>query len=67
MEPAIREIATDRDMPLGAASKRVLALAAEESWTDIRAELIGVVRQESTLAARILVEAGLTIDAIRQF
>ena len=63
---------TAADLPLSHASKRVLAYAAEESdqldHRHIGTEhlLIGLLREEGTLAATILRELGLSVRALRQ-
>jgi ATP-dependent Clp protease ATP-binding subunit ClpC len=65
-------ISTSVDLPLSVEAKRVLAYAAEESerltHRHIGTEhlLLGLLREESSIAAEILYERGLRIHDIRQ-
>jgi ATP-dependent Clp protease ATP-binding subunit ClpC len=60
------------DMPLSPGAKRVLSLAAEESdrmgHRHIGTEhlLLGILREEKSLAAQILYERGLRLDQVRE-
>lgn len=60
------------DMPLSHGAKRVLSLAAEESdrmgHRHIGTEhlLLGILREEQSLAAQILYERGLRLDQVRE-
>ncbi len=64
-------ISTSVDLPLSVEAKRVLAFAAEESerlgHRHIGTEhlLLGLLREENSVAAEILYERGLSISAIR--
>src|SRR6516162_7220486 len=66
--PAGEKTATSVDLPLSNQSKRVLAYAAEEAErladSHIGAEhlLLGLLREEKCLAARILTERGLQLS-----
>jgi hypothetical protein len=66
------KIATSVDLPLSHESKRVLAYAAEESermkheHIDTPHLLLGLLREEKTLAAQLLREQGLTVDSVRE-
>jgi ATP-dependent Clp protease ATP-binding subunit ClpC len=69
----VREkISTKADLPLSNESKRVLAYAAEEaeglSHRHIGAEhlLLGLLREKNTLAAMILEEFSVSVDAVRE-
>ncbi|HEY2914349.1 MAG TPA: TIR domain-containing protein [Candidatus Angelobacter sp.] len=69
----IREkVSTSVDLPFGNASKRILAYTAEEaerlSQRHIGTEhlLLGLLREEKSLAAEILHERGLRLSAIRE-
>jgi ATP-dependent Clp protease ATP-binding subunit ClpC len=70
--PTRRASVTADDLPLSHASKRLLAYAAEESvhldQRRIGTEhlLIGLFREEGTLAATILSDLGLRVEALRQ-
>ena len=63
---------TSADLPLSHTSKRVLAFAAEESerlnHRHIGTEhiLMGLLREKGTLAAMILNELGLQVEALRK-
>ncbi|MCI0336689.1 MAG: ATP-dependent Clp protease ATP-binding subunit [Acidobacteria bacterium] len=65
-------ISTNIDLPLSSEAKRVLAFAAEESeklgTRHIGTEhlLLGLLREESSVAAEILYERGLRLSDIRQ-
>jgi hypothetical protein len=69
--PQGKSISTSIDMPLSAAAKATLASAAEEAerfgHQHIGTEhlLLGILRQENTLAGKLLMEAGLKIRKIR--
>src|SRR5207249_2647275 len=65
------KVSTSVDLPLSAEAKRVLAFAAEESerlqHRHIGTEhlLLGLLREEKSVAAEILHERGLRLNAIR--
>src|SRR5207249_8363017 len=65
-------ISTSVDLPLSVEAKRVLAFAAEESERlgnrHIGTEhlLLGLLREENSIAAEILYERGLRLSDIRQ-
>lgn len=69
--PPRERISTSIDMPLSLPAKSALAAAAEESENlnhkTICTEhlLLGVLRQNGTLAARLLIEAGFEITKVR--
>lgn len=76
-EVAQRVIERDRtsshiDLPLSGEAKRVLALAAEESerlgnrYIGTEHLLLGLLREENSIAAEILYERGLRLSDIRQ-
>jgi hypothetical protein len=66
------KIATSVDLPLSHESKRVLAYAAEESERMHQEHigtthlLLGLLREEKSLAAELLHEQGLTVDSVRE-
>src|SRR4249919_1096960 len=69
----IREkVSTSIDLPLSKECKRILAYAAEEAeqlnHRHIGTEhlLLGILREEKSLAAQILQERGLRLNAIRE-
>jgi ATP-dependent Clp protease ATP-binding subunit ClpC len=66
--PGRERVSTSVDMPLNSHAKRALRLAAEETKTAIRPEhlLLGLAREESSVAANILFEAGLTVSVLRE-
>jgi hypothetical protein len=65
-------ISTSIDMPLSAAAKAVLAAAAEEAESlgnnhvETGHILLGILRQEQTLAAKLLSEAGVVLSKDRE-
>lgn len=67
-----KRVATSVEMPFSDETKRVLQFAAEESdrllHNYIGAEhlLLGILREERSLAGTILMEKGLRLDAVRQ-
>jgi uncharacterized protein (TIGR02246 family) len=67
-----RRTSTSVEMPLSAESKRILNLASEEAerlgnkWIDAEHLLLGILRQEKCLAARILQEHGVRPIAVRE-
>ena len=69
--PNRQRISTSIDMPLSHASKRVMAYGAEEaermnhSLIGTEHHLLGLLR-EPTLAARILKDLGVTLEAVRE-
>lgn len=70
---AVREnVATSVEIPFSDETKRILQVAAEESdrllHNYIGAEhlLLGILREERSLAGTILTEEGLRLDAVRQ-
>ncbi len=72
LTPARPKISTSVDLPLSHESKRVLAYAAEETerlnHKHVGTEhlLLGLLRDENCLAATLLRELGLAIDAVRE-
>ena len=70
--PQQRSTSTSVELPLAPEAKRVLAYAQEESdqlgHRAIHVEhlLLGVLREEGSLAANILVDHGVRIDAMRE-
>ncbi len=70
--PARPKISTSVDLPLSHESKRVLAYAAQESAQLNRKHLgtdhllLGLLREEDTLAATLLLEHGLAIETVRE-
>jgi ATP-dependent Clp protease ATP-binding subunit ClpA len=62
---------TSIDLPLSDECKRILAYANEETerlgarWLDTEHLLLGILREEACLAARILHERGLRVEAVR--
>jgi hypothetical protein len=70
--PPRARVSTSIDMPLSHAAKAVLATAAEQAerfghqHVDTEHLLLGILQQEKTLAAKLLVEAGLKITPIRE-
>lgn len=71
-DSVLPRISTSVDMPLSHESKRVLAYAAEEmerlNHRHIGTEhlLLGLLREENGLAARMLVERGLSVASVRE-
>jgi ATP-dependent Clp protease ATP-binding subunit ClpC len=69
--PALGKVSTSVDLPLSQECKRVLAYAAEEaerlSHKHIGTEhlLLGLLREEKCLAAKILQERGLRLERLR--
>jgi len=69
--PAHKKISTSVDLPLSDESKRVLAYSAEEAeklkqvYIGPEHLLLGLLREEGSLAANLLQERGLTIEGIR--
>jgi ATP-dependent Clp protease ATP-binding subunit ClpC len=65
-------LSTAVEVPLSAASKRILNMAAEESerlgQKHVGAEhlLLGILRENDCWAARLLTERGLTLDGLRE-
>ncbi len=65
------KVATSVDLPLSQESKHVLVLAAEESERMNHEHigtphlLLGLLREEKSLAAQLLREQGLTLDSLR--
>jgi ATP-dependent Clp protease ATP-binding subunit ClpA len=70
--PIREKISTSRDLPLSNECKRILAYAAEEAerlkHRHIGTEhlLLGILREEKCVAAEILHERGLRLNAIRE-
>jgi ATP-dependent Clp protease ATP-binding subunit ClpC len=70
-QPAGEKISTSVEIPFSAETKRALIYAAEEAdrlhHLDIRPEhlLLGVLREEGTIAASVLNEDFVTIDGVR--
>jgi hypothetical protein len=66
------KIATSVDLPLSHQSKRVLAYAAEESERMNHEHigtphlLLGLLREEKSFAAQLLLEQGLILDSVRE-
>jgi len=71
-QPTREKISTSVDLPLSRESKRALAYGAEEAerlgspTIEVVHLLIGVAREESTLASQILREAGITAEQLRE-
>jgi ATP-dependent Clp protease ATP-binding subunit ClpC len=71
-QPAREKVSTSVDLPLSQESKRAMAYGAEEAERlgspTIEAVhlLIGLVREESSLASQILREAGITVVQLRE-
>jgi ATP-dependent Clp protease ATP-binding subunit ClpC len=69
--PALEKVSSSVDLPLSQKCKRVLAYAAEEaerlSHKHIGTEhlLLGLLREEKSLAAKILQERGLRLERLR--
>ena len=69
--PVRPKISTSVDLPLSHESKRVLAYSAEEAeklkhvYIGPRHLLLGLLREENSLAANLLRERGLTIEKVR--
>jgi ATP-dependent Clp protease ATP-binding subunit ClpA len=65
-------VPTSIDLPLSTESKRVLAYAAEEAemlnhgWIGTEHLFLGLLREESGLAATILRERGLKLESLRE-
>jgi ATP-dependent Clp protease ATP-binding subunit ClpA len=65
-------ISTSVDLPLSTEAKRVLAFAAEESdrlghhYIGTEHLLLGLLREENSMAAEILHQHGLELDSVRQ-
>ncbi len=72
LTPVREKISTSVDLPLSHESKRVLAYSAEEAETlkhrHIGPEhlLLGLLREENSLAANLLRERGLSIERVRE-
>jgi ATP-dependent Clp protease ATP-binding subunit ClpC len=71
IKPAREKISGSFEPPLSGESKRVLAFVAEEAdlfSTKIRAEhiLLGLLREEECLAAKILFESGMNLASTRE-
>ncbi len=70
-QPARKKVSTSVDMPLSHESKRAMAYGAEEAERlghpkiEVLHLLLGLVREESSLAARILFESGVTLSQLR--
>lgn len=70
--PAKEKVAAAVDLPLSTPSKRVLAYGAEEAerlnHTHIGTEhlLVGLLREETGLAAQVMTEQGLTLEKLRE-
>lgn len=68
----IEGISSSIDLPLSYACKRVLALASDEAEKLISALidsehlLLGILREESSFAAALLRERGVTLDIVRE-
>jgi ATP-dependent Clp protease ATP-binding subunit ClpC len=71
-QPTRERVATSVDLPLSRESKRALAYGAEEAerlgspTIEVVHLLIGVAREEDTLASQILREAGITAAQLRE-
>jgi ATP-dependent Clp protease ATP-binding subunit ClpC len=67
------KIATSIEIPFSADAKRALEFAKEEADRLLHADigsqhlLLGILRVEQSLPARLMNEAGMTIDALRDF
>jgi ATP-dependent Clp protease ATP-binding subunit ClpC len=72
ISPAKEKIATSVDLPVSQPSKRALAYGSEESerlnHAHIGTEhlLVGLIREEKSLAAQIMTEQGLTLAKLRE-
>lgn len=70
--PRATKISTSIDLPLSSESKRVLDYAAEEAarlqqpYITPEHLLLGIARLETTIAARIVLESGITISQLEQ-
>jgi hypothetical protein len=70
--PIREKVPTSIDLPLSNESKRILAYAAEETerlnhrYIGTEHILLGILREENCLAAKILYERGLKLEAIRE-
>jgi len=70
--PKAKKISTSVDLPLAPATQRVLANAHEESdrlnHKHIGTEhiVLGLLREEQSFSASLLVEAGLSLESVRQ-
>jgi ATP-dependent Clp protease ATP-binding subunit ClpC len=70
-QPVREKVSTSVDLPLSLESKRALAYGAEEAERlghpkiEVVHLLIGLAREESSLAARILFESGVTLSQLR--
>jgi ATP-dependent Clp protease ATP-binding subunit ClpC len=68
----VEKTSSSVDLPLGQTCKRVLALASEEAEKLISAHihsehlLLGILREETSFAAGLLREHGLTLDFVRE-
>ena len=71
-QKSLAKIPTDRDLPLSEECKRILGKAAEQadqrSDSHIGTEhlLLGLLSQESSMAAELLIERGVTIERVLQ-
>ncbi len=69
--PRRERLSTSIDMPLSPAAKKVLAAAGEEadsfghSHVGTEHILLGILQEEETLAAKLLVEAGMNVTRVR--
>ena len=72
LTPSRQKISTSVDLPLSHESKRVLAYSAEEAEKLTHGHigpehlLLGLLREEKSLAANLLQERGLTIEKVRE-
>jgi hypothetical protein len=72
LSPAHKKISTSVDLPLSDECKRVLVYSAEEAeklnHTYIGPEhlLLGLLREEKSMAANLLQERGLTVEKVRE-
>jgi ATP-dependent Clp protease ATP-binding subunit ClpA len=66
------KISTSIDLPLSQECRRILAYANEEAqslnhrWIGTEHILLGVLREDSCVAARILTEQGMRLDSLRE-
>ena len=72
LTPQREKISTSVDLPLSRESKRVLAYSAEEGeklkqrYIGPEHLLLGLLREEDSLAANLLLERGLSIEKVRE-
>jgi ATP-dependent Clp protease ATP-binding subunit ClpC len=70
--PHLKQISTSIDLPLTVSAKRVLAFSAEEAkrlshdYIDVPHLVLGLLREEDTHAARLIREAGCTLEDLRK-